>query len=70
MSKSQIVKHRRLRAAARALFAATLTAISILAAFGIAGESAPRVGTAHDDGNGVVPAKTYAGHRDTNLAQQ
>jgi glucose dehydrogenase len=74
MSKWQILKPPRLRAAARAIFAATLTVISAIAAFGIAGESAPRgnaalLGAAHDDGHWILPAKTYAGNRYTNLAQ-
>jgi glucose dehydrogenase len=51
------------RAAARKTFAVALTVISAIAAFAIAGDAA------HDDANWILPAKSYAGNRYTNLAQ-
>jgi glucose dehydrogenase len=51
-----------------------LAVVAAIAAFAIAGESAPLdraalLAAAHDDGNWILPAKTYAGNRYTNLAQ-
>jgi len=51
-----------------------LAVICAIAAFAIAGESAPLdqaalLAAARDDGNWILPAKTYAGNRYTNLAQ-
>ena len=51
-----------------------LAVVAAIAAFATAGESAPLdraalLAAAHDDGNWILPAKTYAGNRYTNLAQ-
>jgi alcohol dehydrogenase (cytochrome c) len=52
------------RAVARRFFAVALTVMSAIAAFAIAGDP-----TRGDDTNWILPAKTYAGNRYTNLAQ-